>query len=224
MLTNSSQVQQDLLIGTLLGDGNLQTRTKGKTWLYRAKQGKIQKDYLFHKFYILQSFCKTTPKEYVGIDKRSNKKQVYWRFDTLTFKELAFFGHTFYIFNEKTQKWIKDVPLDIAHFLTPRALAYWFMDDGFLKRYWKSYKSRTPAYYFNGLQFCTNSFSYAGVIILKEALKNLYGLNATIIIHGRSKKTWIPQYILKISNKEAVLLRELIKPFMLESFLYKLDF
>jgi hypothetical protein len=31
-----TQEQFDLLVGTMLGDGNLQTFTKGTTWRYRA--------------------------------------------------------------------------------------------------------------------------------------------------------------------------------------------
>ena len=43
-----TQQQKDLLFGTLLGDGSLQTEN-GNTWRYRALHKKDPKDYLFHK-------------------------------------------------------------------------------------------------------------------------------------------------------------------------------
>lgn len=61
------------------------------------------------------------------------------------------------------------------------------------------------------------------MIRLQQALKNLYNLNATLI-KNKSKKSGETQYLLPLSNKEAFLLKVIIKPFMLDSLLYKLDF
>lgn len=49
-----TQKQHDLLIGTLLGDGSLSTVKIGQTWSYRCLHCAEQKDYLFHKYSILQ--------------------------------------------------------------------------------------------------------------------------------------------------------------------------
>jgi hypothetical protein len=53
-LTNQ---QRDLIIGTLLGDGNLQTETQGRTWRYRALQKAEHQPYLDHKYTILKDYC-----------------------------------------------------------------------------------------------------------------------------------------------------------------------
>ena len=45
-----TQLQKDLLFGSLLGDGNLQTNSNGKTWRYRAIHKSQHKEYLFHKY------------------------------------------------------------------------------------------------------------------------------------------------------------------------------
>lgn len=219
---NLTNIQKDLIIGTLLGDGSLRTQSKGKTWRYSALQGEKQKDYLFHKYEILKPFCGTPPKEYVKLDKRYSKKSLEYSFATKTFTEFTVFAHKFYSFNVTTNIWVKDVPHDIEQFLTPRAIAYWFMDDGYLKRKWINYKTKTPGYYFNSLVFCTHSFSLEGVTRLQKALWKLYNLNFNIILN--SKKTASQQYVLRLSNNQAIAFRELIKPFMLETLLYKLDF
>jgi hypothetical protein len=51
--------QQEVLVGSLLGDANLQTETNGQTWRLRIIQK--DKDYLFHKYEIFQ--MRFPPKE-----------------------------------------------------------------------------------------------------------------------------------------------------------------
>lgn len=50
-----SQPQIDLIIGTLLGDGHLQTYTNELTWRYRALHSSDHLKYLNHKFQVLRS-------------------------------------------------------------------------------------------------------------------------------------------------------------------------
>ena len=52
-MTTLTTQQKDLIFGTLLGDGNLQTANNGRTWRYRAIQKKEHKNYLFHKYQVL---------------------------------------------------------------------------------------------------------------------------------------------------------------------------
>lgn len=69
------QEQSDLIVGTLLADGNLSTFSKTvKTWRYRAIQKKVHKDYLFHKYTILQNLCGSPPSFSTVFDKRTQKK------------------------------------------------------------------------------------------------------------------------------------------------------
>lgn len=64
-----------------------------------------------------------TPK----ITKDSNgTKHFYLRFSTITNIKLNWYYDLFYINGVKT------VPINIADYLTPRAFAYWIMDDGSL--------------------------------------------------------------------------------------------
>jgi hypothetical protein len=127
---NLSQLQEDLLFGTLLGDGNLQTGTQGKTWRYRALQKAGHMEYLFHKYEILQEFCLTAPRLSETTDKRTNRVYSRWSFNTKVHDSFTPFGNMFYTYHaqqscasllaqsEQTQKMVKDVPYNIEEFLT----------------------------------------------------------------------------------------------------------
>ncbi len=207
--------QKDLLVGTLLGDGNLQTETRGRTWRYRAIQKVEHKDYLFHKYEIMKEFCSTEPRLGETKDVRTNKTYKRWMFSTTTHNFFRFYGNLFYTYNNKTQKMVKEVPVEIEKFLTPAAVAYWYMDDGSLKSLGKS----------NAMRICTESFSDDGVRRLERALKNLYGIEAThtqknIILNGKK----IPVGLrIAINEKPSAAFRELIKPHLVDCMRYKVS-
>jgi hypothetical protein len=77
-----SQQQKDLLIGTLLGDGHLASSPKGvsHSWRYRAIHKKKHQLYLFHKYEILEPFCKSTPVYAEVFDNRTKKTYQRWSF------------------------------------------------------------------------------------------------------------------------------------------------
>lgn len=54
---------KEILFGTLLGDGRLQTYTGGRTWRVRFLQSSKNKDYLFHLYDVFKRYVKTAPKE-----------------------------------------------------------------------------------------------------------------------------------------------------------------
>lgn len=53
--------QKEILYGTLLGDGWLETATKGRTYRYGFKQKQMQKDYVDHVYSILEPLCGSQP-------------------------------------------------------------------------------------------------------------------------------------------------------------------
>ncbi len=155
-------MQQDLFIGTMLGDGNLETNN-GQTWRYRAIHKSLHHPYLEHKYYVLKNFC--TSESYYSeiLDKRTNRTYKRFSFNTVFTDAFRFYGQKFYV--KEKNIWKKHVPVDIKKFLTPRALAYWYMDDGALK-----WKGRS-----NAVRFCTDSFSKYEVERLGEALVENFG-------------------------------------------------
>jgi len=194
-------LQKDLLIGSLLGDGNLQTNT-GKTWRYRAIHKALQQTYLQKKYEILQDFCATPPSYSNVYDPRAGKCYDRWTFNTLYREEFQFYGNLFY--KQENGKWVKHVPDNIATFLTPTALAYWYMDDGALK--WAGHS--------NAVRLCTDSFPGNEVEILKNALESNFQLDVSINKKGGAKR-------ISILENSYSKLKDLILPDLLPCMYYK---
>jgi hypothetical protein len=213
MTTTLTQLQKDLIFGSLLGDGNLQTSSAGRTWRYRALQKSEHKEYLFHKYEILKPLCgeETVPTESRVLDNRTGNLAQRWYFNTLTIPSLNFFGNMFYTYDTKNQKWIKDVPLKVQNFLSPRALAYFYMDDGALK--WLNHS--------NAMRICTESFSKEGVIRIQNSLKSKYHIDTTL-----TKKQLLDGTVghrISIPEKSSNAFRELIQPHLVECMKYKVS-
>jgi LAGLIDADG DNA endonuclease family len=192
----------DLLIGTLLGDGNLQT-TNGQTWRYRAIHKAIHAPYIMHKYEILKDYCQSEPKYSSVFDDRNQKSYERYTFNTLVSDDFRFFGQLFYQEDEE-KKWKKHVPRNIEKYLTGRALAYWYMDDGALK-----WKGRS-----NAVRLCTDSFSEEEINILLKALENKFQLKVSI-----QKKNEITR--ISILEESYPVLRKLIIPYLLPCMYYK---
>ncbi len=201
--------QKDLLIGTLLGDGNLHSITKGRTWYYSATHFSKQELYLFHKFEILKTFSSAKPHLHYKIMR--SQKHAQFTFTTLVDDVFRFFGNLFYTYDPVKDCFIKDVPVNIEKFLTPRAVAYWYMDDGTLK-----WKGRS-----NGMVICTDSFSEHGVQRLKNAFKNLFNIEIQLI--RKSNLGIFSGYRLSINEANSKAFRELIEPYLLPSMRYKVS-
>nr|QUV75604.1 hypothetical protein [Caulerpa lentillifera] len=208
-----TQLQKDLIFGSLLGDGNLQTSSNGRTWRYRAIQKSQHKEYLFNKYEILKNLCGVivVPKENAILDKRTNKLIKRWSFNTLTNTSLKFFGNMFYRYDLNKQKWIKKVPLKIQTFLNPRALAYFYMDDGALK--WLGHS--------NAMRICTENFSLEDIHRIKNTLKNLYNIDTNLT--KKKLKNEEIRFRILIPEKSSNSFRELIKPYLIECMKYKVS-
>jgi hypothetical protein len=98
---------------------------------------------------------------------------------------------------------IKVIPNNIYELLTPIALAHWIMGDGAILN--------------KGLVLCTDSFSLQEVVKLINVLKIKYDINSTIqgLKNGRPRIYILPESMPR--------LRDLVKPYMLNSMYYKLN-
>lgn len=94
------------------------------------------------------------------------------RFQTYSHPDFKFYDELFYPMHEnKGLRRKKRIPKDIDKFLTPRALAYWFMDDGT----YHTNKSVTRNYV-----FATHSFPLEDQETLVQALRDNFEIAATI--------------------------------------------
>lgn len=206
-----TQHQKDLIIGTLLGDGNLQTESQGRNWRYRAIQKSKHKDYLFHKYEILSPLCATMPKESSVFDERTGNESQGWNFNTLTQPSLKFFADMFYTYDSNQQKWVKNVPLKIKKFLTPRALAYFYMDDGALK--WLGHS--------NAMRICSENFSLEGNKRIQNCLLDSFEIQTNLI--KKTLKNGDVSSRISIPERSSESFRKLIEPHLVECMKYKVS-
>lgn len=205
------QLQKDLIFGSLLGDGSLQTENGGRTWRYRALQKAEHKDYLYHKYEILKDFCSSPPSVSQTYDPRTGKTSERYSFNTTQLSSLKFYGDMFYKYDATINKWVKDVPLKVEKFLTPTALAYLYMDDGALK--WLGHS--------NAMRICTESFSEEGVRRIQKALNNSYQVKTTLT--PKKLKDGSTGYRISIPEKSSAAFRELIKSYLVDCMKYKVS-
>ena len=102
----------------------------------------------------------------------------------------------------------KRVAENIHELLTPRVLAYWFMDDG-------SYTSKKNRTY----RFNTQSFPFGDQQTLIEALKMNFDIDATI----QKNHSYTSNYTLYIRSKSTERFVYLIRPYINPCFSYKIQ-
>ena len=190
-------IQKEILVGTLLGDATISNALNVK-----FEQKLANKEYVNHLYEIFEPYVGTPPR----VRDRIGGGHSIW-FRTYRHIDFKFYYDLFYSKirktknNNSTDLRKKRVPKLIHKFLTPRALAYWFMDDGSLIHFRE---------YFN-----TQSFSYEDIKILKKALKLNFNFDTNIY---KDRK----YYLLYIQPQSKDGFAKLIKPFILENFDSKL--
>jgi hypothetical protein len=145
-----TDLQRDLVIGSLLGDGYLMPTTAG--CCLRVSHGHRQRSYVDWKFGILSDYVRTAP--------RVCGRSYYFR--TVTHPEFAGLHAAFYAPGAA-----KGVPIQIMEQeLTAFGLAVWFMDDGAADR--------------NQLRVNTQGFSREENLLLASFLHAKFGITAQL--------------------------------------------
>jgi hypothetical protein len=198
-----SPLQRDIIMGQMLGDGHLESLTKGRTWRLLVEQSKEKHgDYLMHLYEVFKPFVLKGPYQRGG-----NLK-----FRTITFDSFRFYGKMFYrdasLPVQTGRKFIKIVPKNIFKHLNDRILAYWYMDDGARKGAGRS-----------GKRLHTEGFTREDVERLCEALNRL-GIATTI--NKQTRAGYNTTYLLNITAAGDKVLTERIRPYIHPSMLYKL--
>lgn len=112
--------QQDLIIGSLLGDGHIDKREKFP--LFIVSHAENQKDYLYYKYEIMKDLCRMTPTKYNGEEKTFSNGKTYmcqdsYRFNTGSYYEL--------------DKYRKLSKLSLVKMLNEYSFAIWILDDAY---------------------------------------------------------------------------------------------
>ena len=188
--------QKEILVGLMLGDGCLETQNKGRTFRLKIEQSLDHQAYVHHLYHLFSEWVLTPPRIKEKVSKNSKSQNL--AFQTVSHEAFRFFAHQYY----KDGK--KQVPKLIHRWLTPKAIAYWFMDDGSIK------SKESKAVIFN-----TQGFIGSEVEILIKVLHGKFSLQANL----RKQKDCFQIYI---SGKSFEVFVDLISPYLIEEMKYKL--
>ena len=197
-----SKEVKDFIIGSALGDGHLNKRCKHACLMFT--HGEPQKFYIEHKAQILQNICPLGVRKKTIFDKRNSKYYPSYTMRTYTNKYLT---ELYSILYPQGKKVITKKYLDL---LTPRAIAYWYMDDGGLGKFRKPTGSVAIDLYLN--TYMTDQEHDCIISYFKEKYDITFRKNKN---HG--------MYRLRIGKKQAPKFIEIVKPYLLPEFEYKIN-
>ena len=185
---------REFLHGTMLGDGYLEPHGKGVR--LQVNHSATQKAYVEWKHEQLQSLMPSPLYHCVKV------KYPFCRFITKSHPYLIELRKVFYVNGKKV------VPDHISDLLnTPLSLAVWFMDDGTVD------KRR------GSVLFETQSFSVEDIECLQECLLVNFDIKSNPVKSGRGRG-----FRLYVSIAQAIKLKAIIAPHVIDSMRYKLPF
>ena len=190
-----TDVQREVIIGTLLGDASMSLRNGKPCYSIKFEQGEANADYVNHLYELFEPFTGTPP-AWRWIDKNRTRRARWFR--TYRHDSLIFYWNLFYVLDGR-----KIVSKKIAKFITPRVLAYWFMDDG-------NQTSDSKTYCLN-----TQGFSKHESEMLCEILKEKFKITASV---NKDKDSWR----IYVWRESAETFRALVEPYVLSCFDYRL--
>ena len=190
-----SPIQKEILLGSLLGDGHLETQNGGKTYRYVVVQS--SKKPLYYQFLreSFQNFITTKP--YTRTYETQQGASSTTRLVTVASPVFTPFARLFY------KDRVKHVPPTLGQMVTPLGVAVWYMDDGSLK------SSHSKGVFFN-----TQGFSKEETDQLCDMLRDTFQLHAW-------KRPDSGRYRIYVSGKSYERLHALITPFFTDDMWYK---
>jgi LAGLIDADG DNA endonuclease family len=206
-LINLTDYNRSILIGVMLSDGYLEKR-KGWNPRIRFEYSFKSLDYVFFLYNQLGILFNKSP----VMLKRTLRNKIFYSL-TMKTRQLYCLGNLYQLFyNINTRK--KELNLEIYDYFNYIVFAHWIMGDG----------SKVGG----GIILCTDSYTIVEIVFLMNILKIKYNIDSTIHSHI----SYAPLDILKsdkkiysriyINKKNFDKVRLFIKPYFLESFLYKI--
>ena len=196
-ITELNEEQKQAITGNILGDAYIERVKPTHNPRIRIEQTTKKASYVDHLYKVYEPLCNSPPKEVKRKpDKRTGK----------TYNSVSFRTRNLPVLADIYNSWYKDrvkvVPANIVSLLTPKALAYWIIDDGG-KEYWGS------------TRLFTNCFILAEVKQVQEALSLNFKLRTRLL----ELKT--NQWAIVIPVRQPVRLAEIVGPYIHESMRYK---
>jgi len=192
-----SAEQREILAGLLLGDACLETQNRGRTYRLKIEQSAQHEPYVRHLHAAFESWVLTPPRS-KSCRASNGSQSTSWAFSTVSHEAFRFYAHQYYG-GQRT----KCVPRLIHRLLTPRGLAYWFMDDGSMK----SCQSK-------GVLLNTQGFLRPDVERLVSVLQSKFALQTHIIHQSDGDQIYV-------SGSSFEALGNWIGPYLIEAMRYK---
>jgi recombination protein RecA len=195
-----SDVQWQVLLGGLMGDGSLSPTRSGNGARFRWGHGAEQAEYADWK---ASMFANMT------VSRSTNSKGAVFH-DLQPLPELAELRESVYVGNDNV---LSD---DYLKCLTPLSLAVWYMDDGSFALRSKGLQARTEGGSGRS-EICVQAFSAGSRVRLRDYLADTWGIEANLTERGVRKMA-----VLQFPTAETAKLHALIAPFVHPSMQYKL--
>ena len=205
--------QKEILYGSMLGDAKRVSDSAAG-----FGHGEKQKDYLLWKFNEFKNVSNES--SLVGVpykDKRSGHEGIGWRFSTKANTDIEECIKEFYYNNNHKAK---DINAKVLEKLTELSVAVWFMDDGKTDWHYRGIKALNDKNTTPVCTFCTESFSKEGCELAKEWFFSKFGIKVRL----KEKKLMNSiGYRIIVENESVFKFLDMIKPYVLPLFQYKVD-
>ena len=188
-----TKAQKEILVGTLLGDGHLETQN-GRTYRLKIEHSINQKEYIDWLYSKFKQWTRTEPKM-----KLKNGEPSTHYFNTYSHGAFRFYAQQFYVGKEKR------IPKLIGKMLTPLSLAIWFMDDGSIK------SSKHKSVLFHTLGYEKKELEQLQFVLLEK-------FNLKTSLHKQKQKYWR----IYIKSESMGAFKSLVGPYIITSMKYKL--
>jgi recombination protein RecA len=195
-----SDLQWQVVLGGLMGDGALSPTRSGHGARFRWGHGAKQAEYGDWKASMFAN---------VNVSRSSNAKGAVFH-DVQPLPELAELREAVYLGGSKV---LSD---DYLKRLTPLSLAVWYMDDGGFTLRSKGLQARTEGGSGRS-EICVQAFSPDSRQRLQEYLADTWGIDAKLTVRGKRQIA-----VLQFPTAETAKLHALIAPFVHPSMQYKL--
>jgi len=172
-ITELFSYPREQIIGHLLGDGSLFISKTSTMPCFYFTQTMARIEYIWFVFNHLSHLCEVKPDFNMSVRKGTISHSL--RVRTRSYPFFNELHELFYI--KENGKWKKIISNDIINYLTPRALAFWVMDDG--------------AATASGLYLHTEGFEYKDVYKLAGILNYNFNLNVTVQNHSNKPMIYI---------------------------------
>lgn len=204
------------ITGNLLGDGSIRPGSRTKNGVirgnakYQMTMKASSKDYLNYlrkNVYFNFKVSNLRPYPNLQLAHHAGKVATQYHFETGASPIFTCLHELWYKWDSNQTKFVKIIPNCIEQMFSAKSLAHWVAEDGFFDSY-----GRTQT-----VILCTESFSKEDCILLQNLLLK-YDLLSTLKVRNKATN----RYRIRISKISMPKLRELVKPYIHSSFLYKL--